>query len=283
MAHAHDTVDWAELGPELIGDAEVNAPMVDQALEWLAERVPDAALVLDVGSGPGVAACRFAELLPAATVLAADGAGPLLALARERAQRLGVADRVETREVKLPDGLADLPRADVIWVSGVAHHLPDPAAGVRAFADLLRPGGVLALREGGLPLQCLPSAVDGGLTARIAVVDNALSRSHAHPMGAIVAPRSWPELLAEAGLIEVRSRSFLLDLPAPLPDAARRQLARMLRRTREMLADHLAADDLAQLAVLTDPDDPESVLHRADVFMLRAATVHTAARSGTRS
>jgi SAM-dependent methyltransferase len=280
MAHAHDTVDWAELGPDLIADAEVNAPMVDQALGWLAERVPRAGLVLDVGSGPGVAAARFAQLLPGATVLAADGAAPLLALARERAQRLGLGDRIATREVKLPAGLADLPRADIIWVSGVAHHLPDPAAGVRAFADLLRPGGVLALREGGLPLQCLPAAADGGLSARISAVDSALARDHAHPMGAIVAPRSWPELLAEAGLTGVESRSFLLDLPAPLPAAARRHLARTLHRTRKLLADHLAADDLARLDVLADPDHPESVLHRPDVFMLRATTIHTAVRSG---
>ena len=279
MAHSHDPVDWAALGPDLIADAEVNAPMVDQALEWLTRRVPQAGLVLDVGSGPGVAACRFAQLLPGATVVAADGAAALLALARQRAERLGLGDRVTTRQVKLPDGLADLPRADVIWVSGVAHHLPDPAAGVRAFADLLQPGGVLALREGGLPLHYLPAAADGGLTARITAVDNALSRDHAHPMGAIDAPRSWPELLAEAGLSGVRSRSFLLDRPAPLPEPARRYLARILHRTREQLADHLTADDRARLDVLADPGHPESVLRRADVFLLRAATVHTAVRA----
>jgi SAM-dependent methyltransferase len=278
MAHSHDTVDWAALGPDLVTDAETNAPMVDQALGWLAERVPSAALILDVGSGPGVAAVRLAQLLPGTTVLAADGAAPLLALARERAQRLGVGDRFATREVKLPAGIADLPRADLIWVSGVAHHLRDPAAGVRAFADLLRPGGVLALREGGLPLHWLPPAADGGLAARIEVVDSALARDQAHPMGAIVAPRSWPELLAEAGLIDGQSRSFLLDLPAPLAPAARRNLARTLHRVRELLADHLAGEDLARLDVLTDPEHPESVLRRPDVFMLRATTVHTAVR-----
>ncbi len=279
MGHSHETVDWAEYGPDLIADAETNAPMVDQALEWLARRVPRAGLILDVGSGPGVAACRLAQLLPAATVLAADGAAPLLALARTRAERLGLADRVTTREVTLPDGLAGLPRADLIWVSGVAHHLPDPAAGVRAFADLLRPGGVLALREGGLPLQYLPSAADGGLTARVNAVDHALSRDQVHPMGAIVAPRSWPELLAEAGLTGVGSRSFLLDLPAPLADTARRHLARTLHRTRELLAKHLPADDVDRLDILTDPGHPESVLRRRDVFMLRATTIHTGVRT----
>ena len=278
MAHSHDTVDWAARGPDLIADAEAGAPMVDQALGWLAQRVPEAGLVLDVGSGPGVAACRLAQLLPGSTVLAADGAAPLLALARARAERLGVGGQVTTREVRLPDGLAGLPPADLIWVSGVAHHLPDPAAGVRAFADRLRPGGLLALREGGLPLQYLPAAADVGLSARITAVDSALAHRHAHPMGVVEAPRSWPELLAEAGLTRVRSRSFLLDVPAPLPTDTRRYLARTLRRTRELLTDHLGADDLARLDTLTDEDRPESVLHRPDVFLLRAATVHTAVR-----
>jgi len=276
MTHSHDPVDWAVRGPDLIADGEVNAPMVDQALGWLAQRVPDAGLILDIGSGPGVAACRLAQLLPGAEVLAADGAAPLLALARARAAELGVGARVTTREVKLPDGLAELPPADLVWVSGVAHHLPDPAEGVGAFAALLRPGGVLALREGGLPLKFLPSHADGGLTARMAAVHDALSHGHTHPMGAIDAPRSWPELLAEAGLGEVRSRSFLLDLPAPLDARARRRLAQSLRTNREMLADHLGADDVARLDRLTDPDDPESVLHRPDTFMLRATTIHTA-------
>jgi SAM-dependent methyltransferase len=280
MTHTHDAVDWGEYGPDLIADGEVNAPMVDQALAWLAERVPHAGRVLDVGSGPGVAACRLAQLLPGATVLAADGAAPLLALARARADELGIADRFDTREVRLPDGLADLPSADLIWVSGVAHHLPDPAAGVRAFANLLRPGGLLALREGGLPLQFLPAQADGGLTARMNAIDSALSRDRMHPMGVIEAPRSWPELLAEAGLVEVRSRSFLLDLPAPLGETARRQVARILRRSREMLEEHLEKEDVQRLAQLADPDDEQGVLRRADVFMLRATTIHTGVRAG---
>jgi hypothetical protein len=94
-------------------------------------------------------------------------------------------------------------------------------------------------------------------------------------MGAIEAPRSWPELLREAGLGDVRSRTFLLDLPAPLDGAARRHLHRHLRVAREMLADGLTEDDLATLDRLAADGGPESVLERADVFLLRASTVHT--------
>jgi hypothetical protein len=79
-AAGHDDrvhADWAQRGPDLIADGEINAPMVDQALAWLAGRVPDARRVLDIGSGPGVAACSLAELLPGAEVLAVDGTRPV--------------------------------------------------------------------------------------------------------------------------------------------------------------------------------------------------------------
>ena len=54
--HDHGGFDWAERGAELVTGAEVVAPAVDAALDWLAGRVPNASAVTDVGSGPGVAA-----------------------------------------------------------------------------------------------------------------------------------------------------------------------------------------------------------------------------------
>jgi SAM-dependent methyltransferase len=276
MTH-HHPVDWAARAADLVAEAEVNAPMVDQALAWLAQRVPEATRVLDVGSGPGVAACSFAALLPNATIVAADGAAELLDLARQRAAALGVGDRFTTIETALPDGIAELPAADIVWVSGVAHHMPDPAAAVGDLASLVRPGGVLALREGGLPLRFLPGYADRGLSARMDARVDEMAQRHEHPMGAIEAPRSWPELLREAGFEDISSRTFLLDLPAPLSDVARRQLQRHLRMAREMVGDHLAEDDLATLDRLAADDGPESVVHRADAFLLRASTVHTGA------
>lgn len=274
MTHDHH-VDWAARALDLVADAEVNAPMINPALTWLAERVPGAVRVLDVGSGPGVAACTFAELLPGAEVVAADGAPDLLDLALERAAQRGLADRFRVHPTALPDGLTKLPAADIVWVGGVVHHLPDPAAAVRDLAALVRPGGVLALREGGLPLRYLPGYADRGLTARVNALNDELADRHEHPMGAIEAPRSWPELLREAGLTGMLSRTFLLDLPAPLDETTRRRLQRNLRMGRDMVAERLSAVDLARLDRLTADDGADSVLHRPDVFMLRASTIHT--------
>ncbi|SRR5216683_128825 len=272
--HRHG--DWAVRGEELAREGEVTAPMVDQALRWLAGRVPFTRDVLDVGSGPGVAACTLAQLLARAHVLAVDGAAPLLAMAKERASRLGVGNRLTTRLVSLPEGLADLPQADLVWVSGVVHHLPDPVAGLRALGTLVRPDGLLAVREGGLQARFLPDGVAPGLLVRLEAISEDLTAAAEHPGGIVPHYGGWPDLLREAGLQPAGSRSFLLDVPAPVSPAARTYLHGRLAMLREFAGGHMTPADSAALSVLLDPHAPGSVLHRPDVFLLAATTVHTA-------
>ena len=268
--------DWAARGQELLAEGDLFAPAVDQAVAWLAGRVPQAQLVIDVGSGPGVAACTFLEALPDARALAADGAAPLLDLARGRAEERGLAGRLATRVVQLPEGIADLPPADLVWVSGVVHHLPDPVGVLRALGGLLRPGGLLALREGGLPFRFLPDGQAPGLLPRLDAALEELTSAGDHPAGVIPSDVGWPTQLARAGLRHAGTRSFLLDLPPPLDGTARTWLHHRLGRLREMLGDRLGTDDIAALDRLLDPDAPDGVLHAPDVHILTAITVHTA-------
>jgi SAM-dependent methyltransferase len=274
--HGHEETDWAVRGQELLRDGEINAPMVDRALAWVAECVPGARDVLDIGSGPGVAACAIADLLPAAQVLATDGAAPLLAMAKARASQLGLGGRVTTREVSLPDGLHDLPQADIVWVSNVVHHLPDAAGALRALGALVRPGGVLAVREGGLPIRFLPEGAAPGLLPRLEAVWEDTADGAAHPEGIVLNRSSWPTLLREAGLHQVGSRSFLLDLAAPVSSEVRQWLCLRLERLRGAVGDRMSAADSATLSRLLDPEAPDGVLRRSDVHLLTATTVHIA-------
>jgi len=117
--HAHHGhADWSVRGQQLVSEGEATAPMVDQALGWLAERVPGARDVLDVGSGPGVAACAFARMLPRARVLAVDGAESLLAMAGERAARLGIGDRLTTRRCRCRRDWPNFPRRTLSGSAG---------------------------------------------------------------------------------------------------------------------------------------------------------------------
>lgn len=94
--HEHTDLDWAEMGPMLESSAELFASLYERALGWLAKEVTEPGLIVDVGSGPGVVACLFAETFPGARIVAVDGSEPLLERARARAGRQGVADRFGT-------------------------------------------------------------------------------------------------------------------------------------------------------------------------------------------
>jgi SAM-dependent methyltransferase len=275
-SHGHD-IDWAERGAELVTAAEVGAPAVNLALDWLVERLPAATAVMDIGAGPGVAACALATRLPDARVLAVDGAKPLLALARERAERLGVADRVTVRLADLPAGLADLPPADLVWVSGVVHHLPDPVATLRTLGALVRRGGLLAIREGGLPARFLPDGVAPGLLPRLEAITEELVAAGGRPSGILPHEGGWPDLMLAAGLTPAGSRTFLLDLPAPLSAEARGYVQWQLEMARESVGEHLTSGDARALATLLDSTIPEGVMQRPDIFLLSASTIHTAA------
>ncbi|EHN78689.1 SAM-dependent methyltransferase [Streptomyces sp. NRRL WC-3753] len=281
--HDHGDIDWAEMAPHLEAQAELYTPLYRQAMAWLAREVTDPGLVVDVGSGPGVVSCLFAETFPGARVVAADGAAPLLERARARAERLGFGDRFGTLAGDLPAALADLDYpADLMWASQSLHHLPDQRAALAALGGHLAPGGTLAILEGGLPARFLPRDIGfgrPGLQARIrAVEEDAFAEMRADLPDSVAETEDWPAMLTTAGLKHTGTRSFLLDLPAPVSAAARDYVTTSLSRLRERIGERLDADDLATLDRLLDPADEAGVHRRQDLFVLVAHTVYTAVR-----
>ncbi|MFJ9760664.1 class I SAM-dependent methyltransferase [Streptomyces sp. NPDC101149] len=280
----HTDIDWAVMAPLLEAQAELFTPLYERAMAWLAQEVPGPGLIVDSGSGPGVVSCLFAEAFPSARIVAVDGSEPLLERARARAERLGLDDRFGTVAGELPEALDDLPYpADLLWASNSLHHLGDQRAALAAFAARLAPAGTLALLEGGLPARFLPRDIGigrPGLQARIDAVEAEwFARMRASLPGAVTETEDWPALLSAAGLKHTGTRSFLLDLPAPVSDRARAYVVASLSQLREALEEDLDREDRAALDRLLDPRDEASVHHRSDVFVLKAHTVYTAVRT----
>ncbi|MEU9156139.1 class I SAM-dependent methyltransferase [Streptomyces sp. NPDC048417] len=282
-AHAHTDIDWAEMAPHLESQAELFAPLYENALGWLGKEITEPGLIVDAGSGPGVVSCLFAEAFPGARVLAVDGSEPLLDRALARAERLGVGDRFGVLAGELPGVLdkLDYP-ADLLWAGHSLHHLGDQRAALTAFGERLAPGGTLAILEGGLPSRFLPRDIGigrAGLQARLdALQEEWFAQMRTDLPGAVAEAEDWPALLSSAGLRYARSRSFLIDLPAPASDRARDYATEILSRLRDTVGEGLDADDRTTLDRLLDPADPASVHRRSDVFVLGARTVHTAVR-----
>lgn len=112
----------------------------------LAQPLPAAPRVLDLGCGPGMQTMDLAELLPRASLVAVDLHPGFVEETRRRAEARGVAHRVDARVADmtaLPWGDASF---DLVWSEGAAYAMGLPAA-LAAWRRLLRPGGRLALSE----------------------------------------------------------------------------------------------------------------------------------------
>lgn len=288
MPHEHGTTDdmpWATMGAELLLAADIRAGVDADIAAWLVDR--DDRLLVDLGCGAGgmaVALCCAGAAQ--ARVRAVDGESVLLDATRRRAAAAGCQDRLETvradlaSEIPIPPGAAD-----VIWASGVVHHLPDQQATLNDLAGRLAPGGRLALGEGGLRGHSLPWDLgigEPGLEVRLdAAQDRWFAQMRRDLPGSVPMPYGWPRALSTAGLVGVTSRSFLLDLPAPL---TAREIEHGMGRLRglldhESLAALIQPEDRRSLARLTDSGDAVHRRCSGEMFLLAALTVHVGRRA----
>ena len=283
-SHHHTDIDWDDMAAQLETSGELQLPVLRQTAARLRDLLgPDKQVrrILDVGSGPGVMTCVFAEEFADAEVVAVDGTPGLLDRALARAKRLGLDGRVTTWSAELSAGL-DCEQGDLVWSSKAVHHLGDQQAALNTLAGVLRPGGLLAIAEGGLPMRYLPRDIGigrPGLQARLdAVQEHWFELMRVELPGSTAVVEDWPAMLGRAGLTGVGGFATLLHLPAPLGETARAFLHATLTRLRERSSESLDADDRETLDVLLDPDAPRGILRRPDAFLLSATTIFTGTR-----
>jgi SAM-dependent methyltransferase len=263
--------------------ARFDAPWVAAAVSWLVETPgrpggSSPLRVLDVGCGAGGAACAFAEVLGPGAVAGFDRDPRLLAIARRRAADAGLAGDVLGWTCAAVDALPVEPGStDLVWASGVVHHLPDQQAAIGALGALLRPGGRLALVEGGLPMRCLPFDVGLGRVGLESRLDEARNRWFADMRSELRGPPlpyGWPEAMQRAGLVDVRARSFLAEVPPPLDDLGRQVAERHLRSGLTELGDRLAPGDRDTITRLLDPEDAAYIGRRDDLMVTAVRTLN---------
>jgi SAM-dependent methyltransferase len=291
--HDHTDVDWEVMAAQLEISGDLQLPVLHRIATHLRELLgldKQVRRILDIGSGPGVMTCVFAEAFTDAEIVAVDGTPGLLDRALARAERLGLSGRVTVRHTQLPEGLdcgdehgeGGLGPADLVWSSKAVHHLGDQQGALNVLAALLRLGGVLAVAEGGLPMRFLPRDIGIGRPGLQTRLDLAQERwfevMRAELPGSTTVVEDWPAMLTRSGLTNVASFASLLDLPAPLGETARAFLHTHLTRMRETASESLDVEDCKTLDVLLDPGAPEGILRRPDAFVLSATTVFTGMR-----
>lgn len=266
---------------------EVFADFATHAIAWLNELRSSAKPVehvIDIGSGPGVASCAFAEAFPHALVTAADSSPAMLERATARAERLGVGERVRVVRAELPDDVGGLGTADVVWVSTALHHVGDEVAALRTMGGMLRPGGMIIIAEfppGESHMTVLPPSIDDelpGFRERVADVRKEWFASMRAGLAGSTPSRAVEDMVRAAGLEVVGSRVERIRIEAPLSDMARRVVAKDLDMLITQMGTYLDEADKVVLQQLHDPNNGRNLVERPDA-VIDAARLIVVARA----
>ncbi len=285
--HTHDDIDWGDRLRSLRMAEALDAEPTRVAARRLLDGMPEGPTIVDVGCGAGGMSVLFAEELTAAgaRIVLVDATEHLLAEAhRVVSAAAGDKATVETVHADVADGglPAKLPPADLVWASRVVHHLPDQQAAIDTLARLARPGGLVAISEGGLDFNCLPWDLGigrPGLEGRLlAARGEWFAGMRAGIPGSVSMPYGWNIALQRAGLEDVDSFGVLIHHPAPGPELLREFVIERVTWLTGVAGDLLGDDDRETVAALLDPASSAFLGARQDLFLQGAKTIHCGRR-----
>ncbi len=125
---------------------EPNAAFVERLLELGAADHADP--MLDIGTGNGLIPILLAERLPEAKIVGVDLSRHMLKLARRHLERSAVdEDRVLFKLGRAQELAFEPATFECVFSNTILHHLPDPEPMLREAWRVLKPGGVLLIRD----------------------------------------------------------------------------------------------------------------------------------------
>ena len=126
---------------EMWGDGFLSPGGPEEVRRLLSGLDVEGRTVVDIGSGAGGIAVLLADRYDAARVIGLDVEETVVAHARAKAERAGLADRIEIRRVEPgPMPLADA-SVDIVFSKDSIVHIPDKEALAADAFRVLRPGG----------------------------------------------------------------------------------------------------------------------------------------------
>ena len=196
--------------------AQPNAAFVDRLMALGIARCERA---LDLGTGPGdipILLCAQSDKLPGAgkshgvsgrgtplkavglAVFAVDLAQTMLDLAKPKVAAAGLSLRIELRQMDVK--ALDLPDAsfDAVFSNTILHHIPEPLSMLQEAARVLKPGGLLLIRD--LRRPDTQQELDRLVTLHAAECDAEQRRLFAESLRAALTPDELRDLAAQAGL-----------------------------------------------------------------------------------
>lgn len=119
---------------------------VEEAAAFLLPHIKPTMSILDIGCGPGSITIGLAQRVPNGEVVGIDRVSDILEQARELAIDTGTSNVLFTHGDLYSLDYADN-SFDVVYAHQVLQHLTDPQRALREIRRLLKPGGIVAVRD----------------------------------------------------------------------------------------------------------------------------------------
>jgi len=217
---------------------------------------------LDVGCGPGLPTRLLADAVgPAGHVTGLDIRCDMVAQATQCAEPQGWSGRVSFRHGDVHDLPFGDNEFDWAWSSDcVGYASMDPLPPLREMARVIQPGGTLAVAAWSSQ-QLLPGFPQLEAHLNATAVGIAPFTSGQRPERHFLRGLGWME---EVGLSEVRARSFVHGVQAPLEPDERDALAALLDMRWGGAQSAVAPEDWDLFMLLCDPNSPQCILDAPD-------------------
>ena len=101
---------------------------------------------LDLGCGPGDIPIRFAQAFPACRITGVDASAPMVRLAEEAVQKVGLSDRITFRCERFQD-LAGINIVEAAISNSLLHHVPNPLQFWHKLRLAVKPGSPVLVMD----------------------------------------------------------------------------------------------------------------------------------------
>ena len=137
-----DTREEAE-AYDAMDHSAVNAAFVERVVELGASEEH----FLDLGTGPAQIPIFLAQCCPKIRITGIDLSVNMLKLGEQRVAEVGLANRIALECVDAKDLPYSDQSFDGVVSNSIIHHLPDPMAAFREISRVIRPGGLILIRD----------------------------------------------------------------------------------------------------------------------------------------
>ncbi len=237
---------------------------------------------LDVGCGVGLYALWLAEAIgPEGQLVGIDPVAERLEAAKHLLGTEPAASRITFQQGDGSAIDADDRSFDWVWCGDVLHHIDDPVAALKEFIRVTRSAGRIIIKESQvMHALFLPGHLE--LERQLQRAELQYQQPESGGRSFQVRRQQTRASMIEAGLQDVRIRTYVVERQAPLDDAARAYIQHVIfeRNWGPRLRGFLDSRDWQQRSALCEPDSPQAVLKRPDYYCIYPLTVFTAQLPG---